>query len=219
MLSERVIRPFSDRFWDEGCAAPSIKGFKAHISLRPGAHVPFRQPYRLSKYDETRLIYLYEEAEKEGKVERYELGSNPPCVCTPVFMVDKKGSLIGRKVGDFTQLNKVTEDYYYPAPEADSVLMEACGKRYHSLLDCVWGFEQIDVDAPTSELLATITPFGTFKSKKLLMGVKQGPGIYQHMQGNAFCNEYKPNGDMLCSVFFDDTHMGCLLYTSPSPRD
>ena len=80
LLSERVIRPFSDRFWDEGCAAPSIKGFKAHISLRPGAHVPFRQPYRLSKYDETRLIYLYEEAEKEGKVERYELGSTPPCV-------------------------------------------------------------------------------------------------------------------------------------------
>ena len=28
------------------------------------------------------------------------------------------------------------------------------------------------------------------------------------MQDNAFCNEYKPNGDKLCSVFFDDTHMG-----------
>ena len=196
------MKPFSDRFWDEGCAAPSVKGFKASISLKPGVKVPFRQPYRLSKFDETRLSYLYEEAEREGKVERYELGSKPPLVCTPVFIVDKKGSLIGRKVGDFRNLNMATEDYYYPAPEADSVLMEACGKKFHSLFDCVWGFEQIDVDKPTSELLSTITPFGTFKSKKLPMGVKQGPGIYQHMQDNAFCNEYKPNGDKLCSVFF-----------------
>ena len=168
--------------------------------------MPFRQPYRLSKYDETRLSYLYEEAEREGKAERYDLGAKPPPVCTPVFVVDKKGSLIGRKVGDFRLLNQVTEDYYYPAPEADSVLMEACGKRYHSLFDCVWGFEQIDVDDKSAELLSTLTPLGIFKSRKLPMGVKQGPPIYQHMQDNAFCNEYKPNGDKLCSVFFDDTH-------------
>lgn len=38
------------------------------------------------------------------------------------------------------------------------------------------------------------------------MGVKQGPPIYQHMQDNAFQHEFKPNGDKLCNVFFDDTH-------------
>ena len=207
LLCERILKPFSDRFWDEGCEAPAIKGFKASISLKPGAKIPFRQPYRLSKFDETRLSYLYEEAEKEGKAERFELGAKPPCCCTPVFVVDKKGSLIGRKVGDFRGLNNVTEDYYYPAPEADTCLMEACGKKYHTLFDCVWGFEQIDVDDATAELLSTITPFGTFKSKKLPMGVKQGPAIYQHMQDSAFCNESKPNGDKLCHVYFDDTHM------------
>ena len=208
LLCERILKPFSDRFWDEGCAAPSIKGFKAHIDLKPSAQIPFRQPYRLSKFDETRLAYLYEEAEKEGKAEKFELGAKPPKICTPVFVVDKKGSLIGRKVGDFRQLNLSTEDYYYPAPEADTVLMDACGKEFHSLFDCVWGFEQIDVDDETAEILSTITPFGIFKSKKLPMGVKQGPSIYQHMQDSAFCDEHKPNGDKLCQVFFDDTHMG-----------
>ena len=102
--------------------------------------------------------------------------------------------------------NKVSEDYYYPAPEADQVLMDACGKEYHSLFDCVWGFEQIDVDDETAELLSVITPFGTYRSKKLPMGVKQGPGIYQHMQDHAFSCEHKPNGEPLCRVFFDDTH-------------
>ena len=47
---------------------PRITGFKAHIDLKPGAMVKYRQPYRLSKFDETRLSYLYEEAEHEGKV-------------------------------------------------------------------------------------------------------------------------------------------------------
>ena len=40
------------------------------------------------------------------------------------------------------------------------------------------------------------------------MGVKQGPGIYQHMRDNAFQCEYKESGEMLCNAFFDDTHVG-----------
>ena len=116
---------------------------------------------------------------------------------TPVFMVDKKGSAIGRRVGDYTGLNKVTEDYYHPPPEADQVLMNACGKSFHTVFDCVWGFSQIDTDDATSELLATITPFGVYKAKKLPEGVKQGPAIYQHMQDSALGSEFKPNGDKL----------------------
>ena len=138
--------------------------------MKPGKTAKYRQPYRLSKFDETRLLYLYEEAEHEGKVQRHELGDRPPPVCTPVFVVDKKGSLIGRKVGDFTLFSKVTEDYYYPAPDADKVLSEACGYEVHSLLDCVWGFEQTDNDEETSVLCSTITPiWGVFTSKNLPM--------------------------------------------------
>ena len=169
-LCREILRPFSDCFWHEGCPPPSIKGFKAHIDLKPDAHIKFRQPYRLNKYDETRLMYLYEEAEREGKVQRYQLGEPPPRVCTPVFIVDKKGSLIGRRVGDFTLFNQHTEDYYYPAPDADDALTRATGKKWLNLLDCVGGFEQVDTDESTSELCSTLTPFGTFKSKKTSYG-------------------------------------------------
>ena len=48
-------------------------------------------------------------------------------------MVDKKGSLLGRKVGDFTLVNKVTEDYAYPAPDADEILSRACGNNFHTV--------------------------------------------------------------------------------------
>ena len=137
MFCERVLKPYSDRFWDEGCAAPTVKGFKANIRLKPDAVIRFRQPYHLSKFDETRLSYLYKEAEKEGKVEMFQLGEQPPPMATPTFMVDKKGSSIGRRVGDYTMLNKATEDYYHPPLEADQVLMNACGKAFHTVLDCV----------------------------------------------------------------------------------
>ena len=137
VFGEYLLKPFSDRFWDDGCPAPQVKGFKAHLDMKPSAALKYRQPYRLSKFDEARLKFLYEEAEAEGKVERYGLGERPLVFATPVIMVDKKGSLIGRRVGDFRELNLNTEDYYYPAPDAEAVLQDACGKECQTTLDCV----------------------------------------------------------------------------------
>ena len=34
-FEERVLRPYSDRFWVEGCAPPKITDFQAHIELKP----------------------------------------------------------------------------------------------------------------------------------------------------------------------------------------
>ena len=128
VLCEYILRPYSDRFRDDGCRAPQVGGFKAHLDTKPNAKLKYRQPYRFSKFDEVRLRFLYEEAEAAGKFERYGLGEHPLVFATPVAMVDKKGSLIGRKVGDFRELNLNTEDYYYPAPDAEAVLQDACGK-------------------------------------------------------------------------------------------
>ena len=80
--------------------------------------------------------------------------------------------------------------------------------RSYSLFLIVLGFEQIDTDESTAELCSTVTSFGVFKSKKLSQGMKQGPAVYQHLQDTAFDTEYKPNGETLCNVVFDDTHTG-----------
>ena len=101
--------------------------------MKPDARLRHRRPYRLSKFDDTRLQFLYEEA----KVERYGLCETPPAFATPVIIVGKKGSLVGRKVGDFRELNQQAVDYFYPAPEADAILSDACGKDKHAVLDCV----------------------------------------------------------------------------------
>ncbi len=144
-LCERVLRPFSDRLWMEGCAPPQIKQFQAHIEMKPNVSGRVRQPYTLSKFDEARLAYLLEEEENEGKIEPLGLGEDPPHIVVPTFIVDKKGSLLGRRVGDYTDFNLLTEDYFWPAPDGEAVLSRATGKKHHSTLDCVWGFRSSSV--------------------------------------------------------------------------
>ena len=46
---DRVLRPFSDRFWEPGCAAPQIKNFVADVKLKSGAKPSARRPFRLSE--------------------------------------------------------------------------------------------------------------------------------------------------------------------------
>lgn len=207
-LIERLIKPFSDCFWHEGCAPPSIKGYKAHIEVKPGFTFKQRQPYSLSRFDEARLAFLIEEEESEGKIRRLSPNDPPPPCVTPVFVVDKKGSLIGRKVGAYQYLNEGTVDYYHPAPDADRVFGKATGREFHTLLDCVWGFSGLDVDEETSLVLAIITHVGVFATSKLTYGPKQGPAIYQSVQEDVLRDEYKPNGENLVEIFVDDTYVG-----------
>ena len=112
-MLEEIIIPFSDCFWHEGCCAPSIKGYKARIRIKPDADMKRKnQPYTLSKFDQARVAYHIEEQLYEGKI--FKLGPNdavPPCV-VPVFVVDKEGSYLGRMVGAYQYLNPHTEDYF-----------------------------------------------------------------------------------------------------------
>ena len=111
--------------------------------MKPGVQGRVRQPYSLNKFDETRLTYLLEEEVAEGKIEPLGLGEEPPKIVVPTFIVDKKGSLLGRRVGDYPDFNALTEEYYWPAPDAEATLMKATGKQFHTTLDCVWGFSVI----------------------------------------------------------------------------
>ena len=206
IVCERVIRPNADVLWHEGCRAPLIEGFKARIRLKPGATVRLRQPYSLSKYDEARVSYHIEEQLAEGKIRRWESWEKPPPMVTPAFLVERKGSLLGRLVGDYTTFNKETEDFFWPAPDADAVMMRATGKKFHTTMDCVWGYSGVEADEDTARNQAIIVHCGIFIPTRLQFGPKQGPAIYQQIQEETVGAEYKPNGEKLCDVFFDDTH-------------
>ena len=139
VICEHVIRPASDCLWTEGAPAPNIRRYQAHIKMKPGVMGKARQLYIMSKFNEARISYRIEEQIKEGKLREWTRDDPMPPMVTPVFIVERKGSLLGRMVGDYTCYNKATEDVCWPAPDAESVLQRAMGKSYHTTLDCVWG--------------------------------------------------------------------------------
>ena len=94
-----MLRPYSDRFWVEGCAPPKITNFQAHIALKPNMHIPRRQPYSSSKYDEAQMNFFLEEEEADDKIQRQVLGERPPPLVVPTFIVEKNGFRIGGRVG------------------------------------------------------------------------------------------------------------------------
>ena len=62
----KVIRPFADRLWDQGCLAPVIKDFVASIKTKPGAKPSARRPFRLSDYNESPLEWRLQEFTNSG---------------------------------------------------------------------------------------------------------------------------------------------------------
>ena len=102
------------------------------------------------------------------------IGERPPPLVVPTFIVEKKGSRIGRRVGGYTLFNSVTEDYFWPAPDGEAVLMRAIGRALHTTLDSVLGFSIIEADEETSRLLTIITHPGVFSVKGVTYGTKTG---------------------------------------------
>ena len=116
---------------------------------------------------------------------------------------DAKG-LLGRPVRDYRWLNSQTLDTGWPAPQAEEVLLRAQAGHYHTALDCVWGFTQVEVDEATSVLLALATRRGLLQPRVLYFGPKQGPGLFQGLMDSTFSSLRGDNGENFTAIFMDD---------------
>ena len=70
----KVLRAFSMCFWVEGCNAPRVDGFLAHIEPLPDAVPRIQQPLHLSPFDQLRLEYHEDLDVAEGKAEWIQPG-------------------------------------------------------------------------------------------------------------------------------------------------
>ena len=197
----RILRPYADRFWDTGCAAPVIQGFEGDIVPKEGAVPSARRPFKLSAYDEARLEQRVMEFEDAGQLYRVS-PEDAGEWSSPAFIVDKQGDLLGRLVTDYAGPNAQTEDHPGVPADASQVLHKAAGKSIHSTMDMVWGFSQIPITTRMQRILTICTSAGLYRWRYLPMGPKQGPGICQGFVDNSF-------GDLdPTSVFVDDFHTG-----------
>jgi len=210
IFTQRILRPFSAVLWLAGCRAPRVEGFTADIQLKPDAQARIQQPYKLSRYDQTRLEYHEDVEVAEGKAVWAEPGGSY-CWGSPSFVVDQSGKgILGRPVRDYRWPNSQTLDTAWPAADVESCLRRAQSGTIHSGFDCVWGFTQVGLAEEAQKVLALITRRGLLLPKVLYFGPKQGPGIFQAMADSVLGKLRDEDGNEFVSVFVDD----CTISTS-----
>ena len=77
---------------------------------------------------------------------------------------------------DTRELNKVLQKGEYPIPTVEQ-LRQNFGKSYRfSSIDCNHTFYQFELDEETQKLFYTISPFGIYKFKRMVMGAPPASG-------------------------------------------
>ena len=197
----RVLRVISACLWIDGCPAPRVKDFEAHIEQFESAVPKIQQPLPLCQFDQSRLEYQEDLDVHEGKAEWISAGQAGSWGST-LFVVDQDGKgLRGRAVRDYRYVNSQTADTPWPSASAAAFLERAQQGAPHTTMDAVWGFNHLPADDATGELLQTVARRGILRPRVLYMGPKQGLGIFQSFMDWRFRKVKGPDGEEFTSIF------------------
>ncbi|GFT18932.1 hypothetical protein TNCV_4725761 [Trichonephila clavipes] len=82
---------------------------------------------------------------------------------------------------DYRKLNEVTVSDTYPLPRMDDLLQEAKHTAYISTIDLKSGYHQVNVNPADRDKTTFVCPFGTYRFKRLLFGLKNAPATFQRL--------------------------------------
>ncbi|GFW34835.1 retrovirus-related Pol polyprotein from transposon 17.6 [Trichonephila clavipes] len=119
---------------------------------------------------------------------------------SPLPVVPKSDSTI-RPVGDYRQLNSVTEFDSYPMPYLNDFAHALHGKRIFSKIDIFKAFHQIPIAECDIPKTAVTTPWGLYEYTHLCFGLVNAPQTFMRfmhevLRGLPFCFVYLD--DILC---------------------
>ncbi|GFV68590.1 retrovirus-related Pol polyprotein from transposon 297 [Trichonephila clavipes] len=119
---------------------------------------------------------------------------------SPLHIVPKSDSTV-RPVGDYRQLNSVTEFDSYPMPYLNDFAHALHGKRIFSKIDIFKAFHQIPIAECDIPKTAVTTPWGLYEYTHLCFGLVNAPQTFMRfmhevLRGLPFCFAYLD--DILC---------------------
>ena len=172
-----------------------------HLELKEGAvpyHArPFPVPQSLRHATKTEMDRLTKEKvfEKNHDSEW----------AAPTF-VQRKKTGDPRILTDFRRLNAQLKRKPFPLPKINDLLQRLSGFKYATALDLSMGYYHIPLDEESSKLCTTILPWGKYRYRRLPMGIKNSPDIFQAIMQDLL-------GDLeFAQVYLDDI----LIATSDS---
>ncbi|GFT04094.1 hypothetical protein TNCV_3346361 [Trichonephila clavipes] len=119
---------------------------------------------------------------------------------SPLHVVPKSDSTV-RPVGDYRQLNSVTEFDSYPVPYLNDFAHALHGKKIFSKIDIFKAFHQIPIAECDIPKTAVTTPWGLYEYTHLCFGLVNAPQtfmrfLHEVLRGLPFCFIYLD--DILC---------------------
>lgn len=144
-------------------------------SSNPIKCLPFPVPYALQESAKEQL----NELQAAGLIER----SITSWAC-PMLLVKKKMNSTDktqkfRLALDLRMVNTILKPSAYPLPRISNIISNLSSFQYFSSLDLSNAYWQIDLPEKYQEILSFSTPWGTFKNKRLVFGLKNSAGTFQ----------------------------------------
>jgi putative transposase len=96
----------------------------------------------------------------------------------PTFIQPKKTGDV-RVLTDFRGLNACLKRTPFPLPKISDLLQRFTGFRYATAIDLSMGYYHIPLDEYSQKLCTIILPWGKYRYKRLPMGIKNSPDIFQ----------------------------------------
>ncbi|GFU50930.1 retrovirus-related Pol polyprotein from transposon 17.6 [Trichonephila clavipes] len=116
---------------------------------------------------------------------------------SPLHVVPKSDSTV-RPVGDYRQLNSVTEFDSYPMPYLNDFAHALHGKRIFSKIDIFKAFHQIPIAECDIPKTAVTTPWGLYEYTHLCFGLVNAPQTFMRFMHEVL------SGLLFCFVYLDD---------------
>jgi hypothetical protein len=115
----------------------------------------------------------------------------------PTFIQAKKTGDV-RILTDFKRLNAPIRRKPFLLPKISDLLRKLSGFKYTTAIDLSMGYYHIPLDLEAQKLCTTILPWGKYEYKRLPMGMKTSPDIFQRIM-------YELLGDIPnTQVYLDD---------------
>lgn len=161
-----------DELFSGGLGTLNVK--PVHLELVEGAKPYHSKPFPIPKsLERTTKV----EMERLTDIDVFEKNHDSEWAA-PTFVQPKKTGDV-RILTDFRRLNAVIKRKPFPLPKISDILQKLSGFKWATAIDLSMGYYHIPLDEESQKLCTTILPWGKYRYKRLPMGIKNSPDVFQ----------------------------------------